>query len=102
VVDKDAASALLAEGLVADRLVVLTQVDGVYRGFGTPEATALPELRPGRDDEIVAELPAGSMQPKVAAAFRFVRATGGEALITSAEAFRDGEAGTRVVPASAP
>ena len=34
---------------------------------------------------ILAELPAGSMRPKVEAAFAFVRATGGEALITERE-----------------
>ena len=38
------------------------------------------------------------MRPKVEAAFRFVSETGGEATITSAEAIRDGEPGTRVVP----
>jgi carbamate kinase len=41
------------------------------------------------------------MRPKVEAAFRFVRDTGGQALITSAEALEKGEAGTRIVPASA-
>jgi carbamate kinase len=102
VIDKDLASALLAEALGADRLIVLTQVPAVYRRFGSPEQEAVPELRPGRDDAILEELPPGSMRPKVAAAFRFVRATGGEALVTSAEAFENGEAGTRIVPASAP
>jgi carbamate kinase len=36
------------------------------------------------------------MRPKVEAAFRFVTETGGEALITSAEALAAGEPGTRV------
>jgi carbamate kinase len=102
VIDKDLASALLAEGLGADRLVVLTQVDAVYRGFGTDEEEAIRELRPGRDDAILAELQSGSMRPKVEAAFRFVETTGGEALITSAEAFRAGEPGTRIRPRNAP
>ena len=100
VIDKDLASALLATALGADRLVVLTQVDAVYRGFGTPEEEAVAELRPGRDDDVLDELPAGSMRPKVEAAFRFVRATGGEALITSAAALSSADAGTRIVPAS--
>ena len=72
----------------------------VERGFGTPEASALKELVAGRDEAILEELPAGSMRPKVEAAFAFVRATGGEALITSADALRNGEAGTTVLPAS--
>ena len=97
VIDKDLASALLAESLGADRLVILTQVDAVYRGFGTPDEEALAELRPGRDDGILEELPAGSMRPKVAAAFRFVQATGGEALVTSADAYAEGGPGTRIV-----
>ncbi|MEX0817292.1 MAG: carbamate kinase [Gaiellales bacterium] len=97
VIDKDHASALLAVGLGADRLVILTQVDAVYAGFGTDSSRPLRELAPGRDDALLGELPDGSMRPKVEAAFDFVRATGGEALITSAEALRNAEAGTRVV-----
>lgn len=100
VIDKDRASAVLATGLGADKLVILTQVPAVYKGFGTDESLRLAELRPGRDDDILAELPAGSMRPKVEAAFNFVRATGGEALITSADALRKKEAGTIIVSAS--
>jgi carbamate kinase len=100
VIDKDLASAVLATGLGAERLLILTQVAAVYRGFERREREAVPELRPGRDDAILAELPAGSMRPKVEAAFRFVEATGGEAVITSADALRKGEAGTKIVPAS--
>jgi carbamate kinase len=100
VIDKDHASALLAARLGADRLVILTQVAAVYEGFGTEERRALAELVPGRDDRLLDELAAGSMRPKVEAAFRFVGETGGEALITSAEALERGEAGTRIVPAS--
>ena len=98
VIDKDHASALLAMGLGAKRLVILTQVPAVYEGFGTDDQRSLDTLTPGKDDEIMEGLPAGSMRPKVEAAFRFVRETGGEALITSAEAFEKGEAGTRVLP----
>jgi carbamate kinase len=102
VIDKDLASALLATGLGAERLLILTQVAAVYRGFEGRKREAVLELRPGRDDAILAELPAGSMRPKVEAAFRFVEATGGEAQITSADALQNGEAGTKIVPASAP
>jgi carbamate kinase len=98
VIDKDHASALLAMGLGAKRLVILTQVRAVYEGFGTDDRRALDTLTPGENDEIVERLPAGSMRPKVEAAFRFVRETGGEALITSAEALEKGEAGTRILP----
>ena len=97
VIDKDHASALLAVELGADRLVILTQVPAVYAGFGTDEQRTLGELVPGRDDGLIASLPAGSMRPKVEAAFRCVIETGGEALITSSDALAAGEPGTRVV-----
>jgi carbamate kinase len=100
VIDKDHASALLGVGLGAERLVILTQVPGVYENFGSEEQRLIPELRLGSDDAIAERLAAGSMRPKVEAALRFVRQTSGEALITSAEALENGEAGTRVVPAS--
>ena len=98
VIDKDHASALLAVGLGAERLVVLTQVPGVYREFGQGEDPGEPiaELSPEQDADLVETLPAGSMRPKVEAAFAFVSQTGGEALITSAEAVRNGQAGTRI------
>jgi carbamate kinase len=104
VIDKDHASALLAAGLGTERLVVLTQVPGVYRRFakGEEPSDLIAELRPDRDRDLVAELAAGSMRPKVEAALDFVERTGGEALITSAEAVQNGEAGTRIVPASSP
>jgi carbamate kinase len=98
VIDKDHASALLAIGLGADRLVILTQVPAVYEGFGTDEQRAVETLRPGADDGVIERLAAGSMRPKVEAAFHFVRETRGETLITSPEAFESGEAGTRVLP----
>jgi carbamate kinase len=100
VIDKDHASALLAMGLGAERLVILTQVPAVYEDFDGDRSRPIAELVPERDLELVASLPAGSMRPKVEAAFRFVEATGGEALITSAESLEKGEAGTRIVPAS--
>lgn len=97
VVDKDLASALLATKLGAERLLILTQVPAVFRDFATDDRMRVAELRPGRDDAILADLPAGSMRPKVEAAFDFVRETGGEAIITSADAVQRGEPGTRVV-----
>jgi carbamate kinase len=100
VIDKDHASALLAIGLGAERLVVLTQVPAVYADFDGGRADPIAELVPARDRGLVETLAAGSMRPKVEAAFRFVEETGGEALITSAEALERDEAGTRVVPAS--
>ena len=98
VIDKDRASAVLAEALGARRLLILTDVAAVQRGFGTPEAEEVRELRPDEAEALLPALPAGSMRPKVEASARFARG-GGEALITSAAALAEalaGRAGTHV------
>jgi carbamate kinase len=97
VIDKDLAAALLARELHADALLLLTDVDAVYRSWNTPEAspfssTTPRELRQHR-------FAPGSMGPKVEAACRFVEATGGLAGIGRPEdalALLEGRRGTRV------
>jgi carbamate kinase len=99
VIDKDRASSLLARGLDADRLVILTEVPAVYSGFGTGRQEELRELSAGDAAALVPELAAGSMRPKVEASVEFVRATGREALITSPAMLGDalgGRSGTRI------
>ncbi len=99
VIDKDLTSALLAEQLDADAFLVLTDVDGVIRGFGTPQAeriatTTAAELRHS-------SFPAGSMGPKIDAVCGFVERTGGFAAIGSladAEQLLTGERGTHISP----
>ena len=97
VIDKDLASALLAEQLDADLLVIATDVDGVYTGWGTPNEARLSKVTP---DELAGlHLPAGSMGPKVQAACGFARNTGNEAVIgalTDITQIVEGAAGTRV------
>jgi carbamate kinase len=98
VIDKDRASALLAAGLGADRLVILTDVGAVKRGFGTPEETELRNLSIAVAEALLPELAEGSMRPKVEAAIT-VASAGGEALITALERVEDalaGKAGTRI------
>jgi carbamate kinase len=97
VIDKDLASALLAEQLDADLLVIATDVDGVYTDWGTPNQARLGRIAP--DALAALDLPAGSMGPKVAAACGFARNTGREAVIgslTDIAEIVDGTAGTRV------
>jgi carbamate kinase len=98
VIDKDLASELLARSLSADLFVMLTDAEGVYTGWGTPDQRLLGWVTP---DELEAhEFAAGSMGPKVEAASRFVRATGGRAAIGRLEdigAIVRGDAGTNVV-----
>jgi carbamate kinase len=97
VVDKDLTAALLARTLNADALLLLTDVDAVVDGFGTPDARPIRHATPG---ELRARsFPAGSMGPKVEAACRFVDATGGMAAIGrlgAAPALLDRAAGTIV------
>ncbi len=99
VVDKDLTAALLARDLAADALVILTDVDAVEDGYGTPQARPIHRATP---QELRARpFPAGSMGPKVDAACRFVEATGKMAAIgrlDDAEALLAGKAGTIVAP----
>ena len=94
VIDKDRASALLATQLGATRLLVLTDVPGLYRDFRTSSEQEVRELASDDAEAMLSELPAGSMRPKVEACIAFVRATGGEATITSADALESALAGT--------
>jgi carbamate kinase len=79
VVDKDATSGLLAEGLEADHFVMLTDVAAVYAGWQTEQARPLGSVHPEELEQM--SFPAGSMAPKIEAACRFVRRTAGKASI---------------------
>ena len=97
VIDKDLAAALLAEQLEADLLVIATDVDGVYTGWGTPEQARLGNVTV--DQVVEMNLPAGSMGPKVAAACGFATQTKNEAVIGSLadiDKIVAGTGGTRV------
>ncbi|TIQ34931.1 MAG: carbamate kinase [Mesorhizobium sp.] len=74
VIDKDLASSLLARQLKADMLLMLTDVDAVYVGYGTPDARALRKV--GATELSGRNFPAGSMGPKISAAIEFAQATG--------------------------
>jgi len=95
VIDKDRASALLAERLGAARLVILTEVPCVYRRYRKSNQEPVHELSAAQAEELLPELPEGSMRPKLEAAVAFARA-GGETLITSAAAFAEGASGTTI------
>jgi len=95
VIDKDLASGLLARELKADALLLLTDVDAVYRDWGTPHARAIRRITPQALREL--GFAPGSMGPKVRAACEFVEQTGGMAGIgqlSDALAILDGKAGT--------
>ena len=99
VIDKDMTAELLARTVRADTLILLTDVDGLYADWGTPEARRLKQLSVSELDEL--DLASGSMGPKARAARDFVVRTGNYAAIGAlreAAAVLKGKAGTRIVP----
>jgi carbamate kinase len=102
VVDKDLAAVVLAEGLDADALLLLTDVSAVHLRWGSPDSQPIQRLTLADADAGVEDgtFAAGSMGPKVRAAAEFVRRTGRLAAIGAlgdALAVLDGRAGTQVV-----
>jgi len=98
VIDKDLASELLAREVDAELLVLATDVDGVYAGWGTADQRKLERVTPSQLRS--EQFPAGSMGPKVDAVARFVEATGKRAAVGSLaeiEQIVAGTAGTQVV-----
>ncbi len=103
VIDKDFASAKLAENIDAHTLVILTEVEKVALNFGKENQKWLNTLTLQEVEEYTAQghFAKGSMLPKVEACAAFVQSKKGrKALITSLskvnEALR-GETGTHIV-----
>ena len=102
VIDKDFASAKLAELLNADMLIILTAVEKVAINFGKHDQQWLSDLTPELARQYIAEgqFAPGSMLPKVQAALSFAESAPGRvALITLLEKAKDGiegKTGTRV------
>ena len=102
VIDKDRTAALIARLVHADQLVVLTDVDQVQVGYGTPAARPLDTLTLSQARELLAsgQLGEGSMGPKVEACADFV-AHGGRAALGPLHRISEvlaGRAGTRFLP----
>ena len=103
VVDKDLTAALLAEGLDAEALLILTDVEAVFADFSTPDQRPIRHASP--DFLRSLDFPPGSMGPKVEAACRFVDRTGGFAGIGAlgdAHAILEGRAGTTITVTGRP
>lgn len=97
VIDKDLCSALLAQELDADLLIIATDVNAAYVDWGKPSSKAIAQAHP--DDLEKLGFAAGSMGPKVQAASEFARNTGKDAVIGALPdiaAITRGAAGTRV------
>lgn len=103
VIDKDLAAVVLALAVGAESLLLLTDVDGAYRGWGTRTPVPLRALGSTAARALLAAgaFAAGSMGPKVEACVRFVEAGGRLAAIGALEqasATIAGRAGTRITP----
>jgi carbamate kinase len=101
VIDKDLASAVLAEAISADLLVISTTVERVCLNYGKPNEQPLNAITAAEAGRYLAEghFQAGSMLPKVQACLQFLEAGGREAIITcpqSLVAALAGATGTRI------
>lgn len=107
VVDKDRTAAMLAGALGADLLMILTDIDGVYRDHGTPSARRISRMTVAEAQAMMESgaLGAGSMRPKVEAAVSFVEGGGARAVIAALKDGLDavrGEAGTTITNGAEP
>jgi len=101
VIDKDLCSALLAEQLDSDLLVIATDVAAAFIDWGKPTQKSIASAHPDELEKL--GFAAGSMGPKVQAACEFARNTGKVAVIgalADIEEIVGGRAGTRVSTAS--
>jgi carbamate kinase len=105
VVDKDRVSSILATQLGAEVLMILTNVEAVYEGWGTPKARPVRHMTVDQANLMIAAgaLDAGGMRPKMEAATEFVRRGGKRAIIarlSDGPAALRGETGTTITRTS--
>jgi len=102
VIDKDLASAKLAEEVGVDIFVIATEVEGIALRYGKPDQEFLRNLTIHEAEQYLKQghFPPGSMGPKVEAAVQFIRNRGKRAVITSIEKIEEavrGKAGTEIL-----
>lgn len=99
VVDKDLATAVIANHLDADLFIIATDVNAACVNFQKEGERKIAKANPAALEALSAEFAAGSMGPKIQAVINFVKATGKDAAIGSLADIEDivaGKAGTRV------
>jgi carbamate kinase len=101
VIDKDLASAKLAQQIDADILLIATDVEKVFLNYGTPSQVELDKLSVSEAKKYLDEdqFPAGSMGPKIQAVINFLESGGERAIITSIDKIieaLEGRAGTNI------
>ena len=103
VIDKDLASALLANTLDAELLIISTAVEKVALNFNQPNEKWLDEISLAEVKQYLEEgihFAKGSMAPKVQAVIRFLENGGQRAIITSPENIEralNGDSGTHII-----
>jgi carbamate kinase len=103
VIDKDAASCLLALELGASVLIISTDVDKATRNYGTPEQLEIDQMNVAQCRQYLDEghFAIGSMRPKIESAIKFLENGGKEVIITQPhhlEGALQGIYGTHIVP----
>jgi carbamate kinase len=101
VIDKDLASAVLAEEVGVDIFLIATDVEAVAIHYGKPEQRFLRKITAAQAKGYLRDghFPSGSMGPKVEATLQFAETRRGRAIITSIGAIEDaveGRAGTEI------
>jgi len=101
VIDKDLASAKLAEEVGVDIFLIATDVPGVAINYGKSDQQFLKTVTLKEAGQYLSKghFPSGSMGPKIEAAMQFVRHSGKRAVITSIEEIVSavqGKAGTEI------
>ncbi len=103
VIDKDAASCLLACELGASKFIISTDVDKVALNFGTPGQVDIDRMTAAECRRYLEEghFAPGSMRPKVESALRFLEQGGEEVIVTQPHQLSgavQGFSGTHIVP----
>ncbi|CCQ91025.1 Carbamate kinase [Nitrospina gracilis 3/211] len=103
VIDKDRTSALLGAGIGIDILLILTQVENVYRNFNTPEQQPIEKATCSEMETLLNEghFAEGSMKPKVEAAVYFLKHGGKRVIIAHLNDLQravEEKAGTQIIP----
>ena len=99
IIDKDLTAAKMAENIDADVLMILTDVNGVYKEWGTPNAALIHTIKVNDLEQMI--FAAGSMAPKIEAARKFIKkSTNKKVVIGSlkdADKLLSGEKGTTII-----
>ncbi len=106
VIDKDRTSALLANEIGVEQLVILTSVEGAYLNFNSSEPQLIKDISASQMENYLqqGEFAEGSMKPKVEAAVEFIKKGGKKVIIASLNALLpaiEGETGTHVTAGAA-